>query len=300
MNKIQRVWQKVAPNRLLVLFRFVFEPKSYKVRRRAVLEYYKSIDPELINTEMQEGLKYLKYHKYSAFPYKWTQKYDSFLTDVFRDEQHQRFYILYEGEKMYFPQKFTHSLVIWAARSMYKEQDQHSPHLYLTPDFQVEPDSIVIDAGVAEGNFSLSVVEKAKRLYLIECEPEWMDTLKLTFEPWKDKVVFVEKFMSDTASETTTSIDALLHPFANEKFFIKLDIEGSEQKALAGMKNLVASGRPVKMNVCTYHQPKAFDEIEEIIKDYGFKWEVSEGYVLYFLPGEKPEFRRNLIRASKG
>ncbi|MEI8046632.1 MAG: FkbM family methyltransferase [Bacteroidota bacterium] len=299
MNNLQRVWQKVAPNRLLVLIRFILEPKSYKVRRKAVLEYYKSLDPKLISPEMQEGLTYLKHHKYSAFPYKWTQKYDNFLPDVFRDEQLQRFYILFEGKKMYFPKKFTKSHVIWAARSMYKEQDKYSPHLYLTSDFQVEAGSIIIDAGVAEGNFSLSVVEKAKRLYLIECEAEWMDTLRLTFEPWKDKVVFVEKFMSDAAGETTTSIDALLHPFNNEKFFIKLDIEGSEQKALAGMKNLVASGNPVKINVCTYHQPNAFDEIQKILKDYGFLWEVSEGYVLFFHPGEKPAFRRNLVRASK-
>ena len=299
MNIVLSAWQRFAPNRLLIFFRLLLEPKRLKARRKDVLEYYRAQNPITLNPEIQEGLKYLKYHKYSPFPYKWTQKYDNLLTDVHRDENYNRYYIRFEGKRMYFPGRFTKNQVIWAARSMYKEQDNSSPHLYITPDFKVEPGSIVIDAGVAEGNFGLAVVEKVKRLFLIECDPEWMEAIKLTFAPWKEKVVFIEKFMSDTASETTTSIDSLIYPEANEKYFIKMDIEGLEQKALAGMKNLVNSGNPVKMNVCTYHQPDAFNEIEAIVKGYGFRYQASDGYVLFFQPGEKPSFRKVLLRAEK-
>lgn len=299
MNIALRYWQKYAPNRILTLMRLLAEPKSLKKSRMAVLEYFKTLDQNTLSPEILEGLTYLKSHKYSPFPYKWTQKYDNMLTEVFRDEQLNRYYIMFDQKRMYFPSRFTENQVIWAARSMYKEQDPQSPHLYLTTDFQLDADSIVIDAGVAEGNFSLAVVEKVKRLYLIECEAEWMDTIKITFAPWKDKVVFVEKFMSDVAGETTTTIDSLIKPDANEKYFIKMDIEGFEQKALAGMKNLASSGCDIKMNICTYHQPNALNEIEDIVSGYGLKYQVSNGYVLFFQPGEQPSFRKVLIRAQK-
>jgi hypothetical protein len=299
MNSILRIWQKIAPNFLLVTVRFIMEPESYKKRRKKVLLHFKNIDPKSLPSEISEGLKYLRWHKYSPFPYKWTQKYDSLIPEVYRDEEHQCFYSIFEGKRMYFPKRFTENYVIWAVRTIFKEQDPDSPHLYLNEKFQNPPGSVVVDAGVAEGNFGLSVVEKAKRLYLIECEKEWMDALRLTFAPWKEKVVFVEKFMSDIQSEKTTSIDSLIDPEPGESYFIKLDIEGFEQKALSGMKKLVASGNKVKMDICTYHHQNDFKEIAEILNSYGFSWKSSDGYVLFFQEDEEPSFRKVLIRALK-
>ena len=299
MNILQRTWQIIMPYRVLVFVRFMLESKSLKARRMAVLDHFKSVDPGTLDPEILQGLKYLKSHKYASFPFSWTEKYDTFLPEVLTDLEHRRLYVLFEGKKMYFPKRYTETQIIWAIRSIFKEQDTESPHLYLTKDFQVDADSIVVDAGVAEGNFALSVVEKAKRLYLIECEAEWVEALKLTFAPWKEKVIFVEKYMSDREGELTVSIDSLLKPIANQKYFIKMDIEGFEQKALTGMKNLVASGNAIKMDVCTYHQPSALQEISGILDDYGFECQVSKGYVLFFQPGEEPSFRKVLIRAEK-
>jgi len=98
-----------------------------------------------------------------------------------------------EGNECIFQNVLPKTQVIWIFRSINKEQDNQSPHLYLTAEFQVDINSIVVDAGVAEGNFALSVVEKAKILYLIECDTEWMEALRLTFAPWKEKVVFCWK-----------------------------------------------------------------------------------------------------------
>lgn len=299
MNRIQRLWQKVSPEFLLVLIRFVLEPRSYKKRRKAVLVHFKNLDQNSLAPDIREGLKYLRYHKYTPFPYKWTQKYDRLLPEVFRDEANLSYYTFFDGKKMYFPRTFTLTHVIWNVRTIMKEQDPFSPHQYLNADFQMEPGCIVIDAGVAEGNFALSVVESAKRLYLVECDIRWMEALKLTFEPWKEKVVFIEKYMSDIQSETTTSVDSLVSPIPGESYFIKLDIEGFEQKALSGMKLLVTSGNHIKMNVCTYHRQNDLTEIESILLSYGFAYKVSDGYVLYFQEGEEPSFRKALIRAEK-
>jgi hypothetical protein len=299
MNSVQRIWQITSPNFLLTFVRFLMEPESLKKQRKAVLEHFSKLDKKSLPPEIREGLAFLKYHKYTPFPYKWTQKYDNLLPEVFFDEANQAFYAMFEGKKMYFPKRYSRTKVIWAMRSILKEQDAVSPHLYLTSNFQVEPGSIIIDAGVAEGNFALSVVEKAKQLILIECENEWMEALKLTFEPWKEKVVFVEKYMSDKPGDTTVSIDSLVNPERGNNYFIKMDIEGYEKLALSGMTKLLASGNPIKMNVCTYHHPNDFIDIKAILESFGFSCQVSEGYVLFFQPGEEPSFRKVLIRAGK-
>ena len=299
MNIAKRIWQTVAPDFLLGFIRFILEPKDYKVRRKAVLKHYMNINHSTLPPDVQEGLRYLKCHKYTPFPYKWTKKYDNLFPETFRDKANQCYYIFFDKKKMYFPKSFTATKVIWAVRSIFKEQDPLSPHLYLNSDFQAEQGSIIVDAGVAEGIFALSVVDKAKRLYLVECDAGWMEALRLTFAPWKEKVVFVEKYMSDGQSDTTVSIDGLLSQEEGGNYFIKLDIEGYEQKALTGMKSLVESGNPIKMNVCTYHHPDDLKEIQRILQSYGFSCKVSDGYVLYFQPGEVPSFRKVLIRAEK-
>lgn len=299
MNIVHRTWQRVVPYPLLVWVRFILEPKSLKERRLNVLAHFDQQDRNSLAPEIQEGIKYLRTHKFASFPFRWTQKYDTFMPEVHKDPLNNHYYVVFEHKRMYFPKGYNETKAIWSYRSILKEQDGESPHLYLTKDFDVEQDSIVIDAGVAEGNFALSVVERAKQLFLIECESEWMEALRLTFEPWKEKVVFIQKFMSDVEGDETVSIDSLVTPRKGEKYFVKLDIEGFEQKALAGMKNLVASGNPLKLNVCTYHQPEAFDEISAIVENDGFRWQVTKGFVLFFQPGEAPSFRKVLIRAEK-
>jgi hypothetical protein len=296
MNAIRRIWQMFSPDILLVFVRLLLEPESYRIRRRAVLSYYKNRDPLTLPPAICEGLKYLKWHKYASLPYNWTQKYDRMLPEVIYDEANKSFYTVFEGKRMYFPKRFTETEVIYAVRSILKEQDPQSPHLYLPDEFQIETDSIVIDSGVAEGNFALKAIDKAKRLYLVECDKEWIEALMLTFSPWKEKVVFVEKYMSDNESDTTVSIDSLVFPETGENYFIKMDIEGFEKKALAGMKRLVESGCHIKIDVCTYHHPDDFNEIKKIMKSYGFFYQIPEGYILYFQPGEEPSFRKALIR----
>lgn len=299
MSILLDLWQKIAPSNVLTFVRYINAPKSYRIRTKAVLDFYKTVDLKREPVEIQEGIKFLRRHKFTPLPYKWTVKYENLVPEVYRDETNERFYVMFDGKRLYYPKHFSKMMVIWGTRSIMKEQDKQSPHLYLTDSFQVEPDSIVVDAGVAEGNFALSVVEKAKKLYLIECDPEWVDTLKLTFAPWKEKVVFVEKFMSDVCDDSHVNIDTLVQQDPDEKYFIKMDIEGFEKKALKGMAKLVATCPNIKMNICTYHYPDDLTLIEAIMKDYGFKWEVSNGYILFFQLNEEPRFRKALIRAEK-
>jgi hypothetical protein len=299
MKSIQKLWQNIAPAGLQAYFRFLLEPQKSKELRIAVLNRYQETDMNTLSPEILEGLKFLKHNKFSAYPYYWTLKYENWIPAVFRDELNQCFYVLFDEKKMYFPKKCTEKEVVWIVRSIFKEQDEKSPHRYLTPDFELDDDTIIVDAGVAEGNFALSVVEKAKKLYIVECDHDWMEALRLTFAPWKDKVVFVEKYLSGEVTQDTVSIDSFLIPEANQKYFLKMDIEGFEQLALSGMKRLVSSGLPIKMDICTYHKTNDLAEIQEIVTGYGFNCQVSDSYILFYRSGDVPEFRKVLIRAGK-
>jgi hypothetical protein len=299
MNPVRRIWQKMAPGFILSMVRLLLEPADYTRRRKAVLNHYRDHGKESFPPEIAEGLKYLKWHKFTPLPFRWAAKYDRLLPEVLFDANTKFNYVIFNGRRMYFPKSYSTSEVVWSVRAAMREQDRESPHLYLTGDFELLEDSIVIDAGVAEGNFALSVADRAKKIFLVECDPEWMEALRLTFEPWNEKVVFVEKYMADSHGPGTVSIDELLSPFDNGPYFIKLDIEGYEQKALSGMKMLMSSGKPVRMDVCTYHRPEDFKEIKSVLESFGFTCMPSSGYLLFSNSGEAPTFRKVLIRADK-
>lgn len=291
-------FQKFFPTGLILFFRFIFESKELKFRRKAVLKRYN--DSALLeNSIIREGIRFLKCHKLTPFPYKWALKYDNLFPDVFFDNDHEMFYTKYCGHKLYYPKGYTKMRAIRATRCILKEQDPLSSHLYLTSDFNIEPDSIVVDAGVAEGNFALSVIDKVKRLYLIECNPTWVETLKVTFAPWKEKIVFVEKYLSDTDDDQFVTIDHLVQHAENEKYFVKMDIEGFEKQALAGMKQLLTKSGNLKMDICTYHQEDDLLQIGSMMDKYGLKYHVSDGYLLFSQQNETPAFRKTLIRAEK-
>ena len=161
MNVFRRLWQKAAPGFLLSLVRYLLEPPDYKERRKAVINHYRNHASADLQPEIKEGLQYLRRHKYTPFPFSWAAKYENLMPEVRRDASNNCYYVFYNGKRMYFPRSFSQSKVIWAVRAARREQDPHSPHLYLTEDFEPEDGSVIIDAGVAEGNFALSVVEKA-------------------------------------------------------------------------------------------------------------------------------------------
>lgn len=297
---LKRIFQKYTPSFVLNYFYFLFQPYSYKKKKNLTLEYYKTLDQNSIPTEIKEGLKFIETHKFSALPFNWSLKYEHFSPRVFFDSENNCFYSMFNAKRMYFPKGYTYSRVVWTMRSVLKEQDKESAHLYTTDDFFVDNESIIVDAGVAEGNFALSVIDNAKKLFLIECNPLWMEALHLTFKPWKDKVVFVDKYLSDTSNDISISIDSLIFPVPEERYFIKMDIEGFEKKALVGMRNLALTAEFLKIDVCTYHNTDDVINIAELIKSYGLNYKLSDSYILYSNSGEIPTFRKALIRAEKG
>ena len=223
------------------------------IRIRCYLNLYKIKPKKLIDYELVEALQYFINNPITVFPYDFIKEYQNLEIPIF-DEGGSK-YFLYSEKKLFIKPHWNNVKAIAYAKSILIEQDELSPHLYLTDNFKVEPDEVVVDIGVAEGNFSLSVVDKVKKILMFESDKGWVDTLHKTFEPYKDKVEIINKKVSSINDESSVALDSFQY-LKDEKLFIKIDVEGAEAKVLNGMKKLLTDCRSIKVVVCTYHKNK--------------------------------------------
>jgi len=299
MSSVKLFWQKYVPAFIQNTIRVYTDSKINKGRRKQILQQFDRRELRNQPVEIQHAIKFLKTNRFTSFPYSWSLKYDNYFPEIFFDSEVSFHYMILEGKRLYFPKKYNRNQVVWTMRGIFKEQDKNSAHLYLTENFQVENNSILIDGGVAEGSFSLSVIEKVKKLYLIECQLDWIEALQLTFAPWKDKVVIIGKYLSDSVTDNTISIDSIVEVKQTEKYFIKLDIEGYELRALDGMSSFFSKANYLKMCICTYHNLTDADEINKYLNKKELKCEFSNSYLIFVDNNEIPSFRKALIRAEK-
>lgn len=250
-------------------------------------------------TEKNEIVDYFANNPLSAFPYDFTKKYNPKDVIVHTDHETMMKYVWHENKRLYFKKSWSEEEVQNYYNSVLQEQDIDSPHRYETIGFQMKYNDTVVDVGVAEGNFSLSVVEKAKKLYLFEADEEWIDALKLTFAPWKDKVEIVCKYVSDNNEGDCITLDTFL---GKEKVdFIKADVEGSEKSLLKGSQKILSDTENLRVIMCTYHNQNDAEEINMILKESNFSTEFSKGYMIFLCEKvfSAPFLRKGLIRGTK-
>ena len=222
---------------------------------------------------------------------------------VFWDMENNMPFILYERKRLYYPRNYDgffvkdDELYVVSYRDM--EQHMKSPHRYLTDSICFEEGDIVVDAGAREGDFALPYIEKSKKLYLIECDSGWVKALQMTYKDYKDKVIIVPKMLSDKVTENSTT---LMETLGNEKVtFIKMDIEGAETKALSVSGKLFKNNN-IKCAICSYHKKNDKDDIEKILKKFGYRCSESKGYVVFVADPDifkEADFRRGIIYAQK-
>lgn len=257
---------------------------------------------ECKDLEIQELLEYLKDESLQVFNYPFVWDYYNAVYEIVFDQKKQLFYAVVQGKKMYFAKRYgNREQVQLYLRQVMLEQDKLSPHCYLTNDFYVDDDAVVLDAGVAEGNFALSVIDKVKKIYLVEPDKEWVEALRYTFEPYMDKVVIIDKCLSNYQSGETVTVDSVVEESLD---FLKLDIEGAEYYALQGAADTIMRSKKIKCAVCTYHNEFDYMSINSLFLQLGFQTRASRGYMWF--PYDKdyfvslPTFRRGLVRAEKG
>lgn len=277
------------------------ETKAQEILIRKILKNYKDTS----EPDMQEILEVISTAGHvDTYNQKFVKKYlrpvDIILEKVHYDEQAEMCYVYIDGKKMYYPKGDSRHAVATQINFVHVEQDIDSPHCYLSETFQVNEGDIVIDAGVAEGNFALEIVEKAKKIYLVECQHKWIEALEKTFEPWKEKVVIVEKMLGDTVDDTHITIDAMVEEgYAN---FIKLNVEGAEMASLEGATEVLKNSSNIRCAICAYHHKNAEKDIRKNLEEKGFFTTTTKGYMFFkedidsWVDGE---LRRGLVLATK-
>ncbi|MEL7588193.1 MAG: hypothetical protein AAGU19_15905 [Prolixibacteraceae bacterium] len=291
-------------NFTIQLYRIIV-PKYFRRKIQAkrlpvsIFRYYKN-HPEALSPEIESVLNYLKTNTIAIFPYSFQHDYHQEDVEVYDDAETGLRYVLLDGKRLYFKRRWGKKKIQKLHNILLKEQDIQSPHRYLSEQFRFNEGDLLIDAGVAEGNFALTVVEKASKLILFEPDREWLEPLEVTFAPWKDKVVIVNKFIGDLNGPMHTTLDELVSPVGTG-MFIKADVEGAELSLLKGATKILTQQRDLKIAICTYHREKDEKELTEFLSQYKFEISPSAGYMLPIFDKKMkaPFFRRGLIRAKK-
>lgn len=253
--------------------------------------------------EIMQIIEYIrKKPKLVLFPYKELEKYSSSDITVEKDKANGLFFTQYNGKKMYLSRKFKFKAhAVRYIRNLIMEQDAKSPHRYLTPDFNVNTNDIVYDIGAAEGIFTLDVIDKAKKIYLFECDKGWIEALKYTFEPYKDKIEIVNKYISNINDDNNITID----DFTNNRNefsivnFIKMDIEGYDEAALQGAVKTLESQTNLKLATCVYHLPHQEESIKKYLSSYSNT--TSDRFMLYYYDYNISDdyLRHGVLRSKK-
>ena len=309
------VLESVKPDRIVVL------AGAYDAIKKQIIENYPSCrDIKIENkyffykesllkryngttdTEILKLFQYIDKNGLDLFNYPYVEKYMSMEICVHFDEEHQLFYVIHYGKRMYFPEYFTdEKMVADYYRFILIEQDPESPHRYLDDEFCIQEGDIVVDAGVAEGNFSLENIDKISKLYLVEADERWIDALKITFKNYSDKVQIINAFVSSYDEGMYSRIDSLI---TDEKInFIKMDIEGNEWDGLQGAEKLINNSEKLRLAICSYHSD--FDQklIETWMDEQDIKHSTTKGYMWYSLLVRQnyisTKFNRAIVRGIK-
>jgi hypothetical protein len=235
--------------------------------------------------------RFIKENGYTRYPYDYAEKYLRMPVEVLPDHQRNLKYVMHtNNRKLYFPASFPD----WKIEKLYKslliEQDLQSAHHYVDSMKEFEGRTI-LDIGSAEGLTSLEAIEAANFIYFFECQQEWISALNATFEPWKDKIMIVEKFVSNKNSGNSITLDEFFKDKPKENLFIKMDIEGEERHALEGAANVFLTSPNLQFAICTYHRRTDKKVISSFLDRYNCTYAPREGFFY-----TKHTFRMALIR----
>jgi hypothetical protein len=294
MNKILfTIYRIIVPKPL----RAVIRKKNLRVK---ILKYFNSLPGEEVNDEQREVLKYLKTNALSTFTYPFQDLYSPENIEVLFDNENRMRYVFLDGKKLYFKKRWSEKRIRKGFSDLLREQDMNSPHRYLTDRFNVNNNDVVADIGAAEGNFSLSVIETVRKVFIFEYDREWVEALRATFAPWPEKVEIIDKHVADFDDKKHLSFDTF-YKSRPEINFLKIDVDGAEEKVMRSCQGILSSGRPVKIALCTYHRNNDEKDFSALLQNWDFKVSCSKGYMIHYFDKQMkaPYLRRGLIRAVR-
>lgn len=254
------------------------------------------------DSEKREIANYISKNGMSVFPYSYVKNYKLQNVAAEKDSDADMFYIHRNGRRLYMKKSYTSA---FRAKRYYNniliEQDEASPHRYVSDTFAPEAGSVILDIGGAEGFFPFDYLDTVDKVYIFECNDEWIEALTKTYADYTDKVVIVNKFVSDFTDMSHITIDDFVHQYnLNEKkLFIKLDAEGSEPNIIRGAQKTLNKIKNIKLALCTYHSAGHEALFRKLFKSWHI--EASKGYMLYYYDFnfKKPYLRKGILRITK-
>ena len=284
-------------------------------QKNAYRKFIKNIESEILGVtdenyikQYNEEIDWLKQHPWGGrtkqiqYPYPWTEKYVKKPVVQIDEEGYPN--IKVNNKTLYF-RKGTSKKVIansWISLSM--EQDARSPHCYCNEEFPFPKDSIIFDIGSADASFTLSHIEEIRYAYLFEADPAWNEALCKTFEPYKEKVKIISKYVGSKNDDNNITLNEFLKEVPvdhRRNTFIKMDIEGAEVDALSCADVFLNAMTDVQMSVCTYHRYRDEADIRKMFDSLEWSVEKSNGVMLVDTRGlgwednQYPWFRTGLL-----
>jgi FkbM family methyltransferase len=221
-----------------------------------------------------------------------------------------------QNKTIFWPKSIDYVALPWLYNEVFIPFDKN-PSSYNHPNMLIQKKNWIIDAGAAEGYFSIFAAEKTKyRATILAIEPlsimrnSLLQTAKLNnIKYFKhlpfalsnkkrgglfdqnpkhicDSKINVKNIKSSyTELVTISTIDKILE---KQNFFgkgmIKMDIEGFEMKALEGAKNTLKTLKP-SLAIAVYHEYDNANRCAEIIQKANSEYKIElRGCYGYFKP----------------
>lgn len=215
-------------------------------------------------------------------------------------------YVMHRGKRLYYPAGTSLDYVaadyvnfVDYEGIVGKGRLKKHPHAYTTDDFRVDEHATLIDIGCSEGLFALDNVDRAGALYLFEVQAKWKRPLELTFQPFREshQIQIVQKLVSSGGHDSVRLPD-VIQANGDEKFFVKMDIEGFEREVLQSSREFFQKNK-LKLSCCVYHRQDDERWIVDFLQSIGYRTKLSEGYMVTPFNGvEFPFFRHGVVMAQ--
>jgi len=296
MSQILRIVResglKAVPQRLWYLQR------KRGLRERIRRQYGTSTDPEI-----REVLAFLAAHPSQELPvsmtppYDWVQQYRPEDVPVERDAATGMWVARVNGHRIFFPRMANPASVQQSVAIARMEQDSRSPHCYVCGRQTIDAGDVAVFVGASDGIFCLSLIERLSKAYLFEPDSNWVEPLRMTMEPWREKVEIVPLALGSRDTDGVVRLDSFLanRPQPN---FVQMDVEGAEGDVLDGAENLLREAGKLRLSICTYHKRLDFQKFAKRLVKLGYDIGHSPGF--FVIGVRMPYFRRGVLYALRG